>query len=131
MNIRYGPSECSVCALTNPGVKSTTDPKNIGYPTGCHVWVVNPEDRNQLLPIGCIGELLVEGFTAGRGYFNDPDKTAQAFIETSPRWAGGRPFRGYLTGDLVVQNPDGSMNYVGRKDSQVVSPSNVSYDNIH
>lgn len=98
----------------------TTEPKNIGYPISCRAWIVNPEDHHQLLPLGCTGELLLEGNTVGRGYLNDPDKTAQAFISSPPRWAGERKFRGYLTGDLAIFNPDGSLNYVGRKDSQVV-----------
>ncbi|OCL10210.1 AMP-binding-domain-containing protein, partial [Glonium stellatum] len=116
----YGPSECSVAAVTNPHVTSETDPKNIGYPVGIHAWVVDPDDYNKLVPVGCVGELLAEGNTLARCYFNDDQKTAQAFIR-NPKWAEGRSFRGYLTGDLVRQNSDGSLNFVGRKDTQVVS----------
>ncbi|KAF2802920.1 acetyl-CoA synthetase-like protein, partial [Mytilinidion resinicola] len=114
----YGPSECSVAAVANPKVTLQTDPKNIGFPLGIHTWVVDPSDYNKLVPIGCIGELLVEGPTIARGYLNDPEKTAQSFIR-NPTWADDRNFRGYLTGDLVLQNADGSFNFVGRKDTQV------------
>ncbi|KAF2200881.1 AMP-binding-domain-containing protein, partial [Delitschia confertaspora ATCC 74209] len=116
----YGPSECAVAAVCNPKMTATSDPKHIGYPTCCRAWVVDPEDHHRLLPVGCAGELLVEGFTVGRGYLNDPEKTAEVFLSNAPQWAGDRPFRGYLTGDLVIQNIDGSFNYIGRKDSQVV-----------
>lgn len=57
-----------------------------------------------------------------RGYLNEPTKTALAFIEPPP-WMGkfrkhdqGKVFR---TGDLVKYNPDGSVVFVGRKDTQV------------
>lgn len=79
---------------------------------------MNPENQHERVPIGCVGELLIEGYNAARGYLNDEAKTAAAFIH-EVRWAADRPFRGYLTGDLVTQNPDGSLSIVGRKDSQV------------
>ena len=122
----YGPSECSVAAVTNPRVTSETDPKNIGYPVGIHPWIVDSDDYHKLVPVGCTGELLAEGNTLARCYFNDDQKTAQAFVK-NPKWAEGRDFRGYLTGDLVRQNSDGSLNFIGRKDTQVVS----SYANIN
>lgn len=117
---RYGPSECAVASVCNPGVATGSDPRNIGLPVGCHTWVVDPENRHRRLPIGCTGELLIEGYIAARGYLNDEEKTNQAFI-TDVEWAKDRPFRGYLSGDLVIQRPDGSFNIVGRKDNQVVS----------
>lgn len=97
-----------------------SDPRNIGYPASCHAWVVDPDNYHELVPIGSTGELLIEGHIVARGYLNDEQKTSQVFIHSTD-WAAGRPFRGYLTGDLVVQNADGSFNIVGRKDSQVVS----------
>lgn len=57
-----------------------------------------------------------------RGYLNEPAKTALAFIEPPP-WM--RQFRKhdqgkiFRTGDLVKYNPDGSVVFVGRKDTQV------------
>lgn len=102
-----------------------SDPRNIGYPTGCHAWVVDPDSPHRRLPIGCTGELLLEGHIIARGYLHDEKMTSQSFI-TDVAWANGRPFRGYLTGDLVVQNADGSFNIVGRKDNQVVSSGPMS-----
>jgi non-ribosomal peptide synthetase component F len=98
---------------------AASDPRNIGLPISCHAWVVDPNNRHVRLPIGCTGELLIEGHIAARGYLHDEEKTAQAFV-TDVAWATDRPFRGYLTGDLVFQNPDGTFNIVGRKDNQVV-----------
>ncbi|KAJ4299243.1 hypothetical protein N0V90_004487 [Kalmusia sp. IMI 367209] len=91
---------------------------DVGFPIGCHFWVVDPGNHHRRLPIGCIGELLIEGHIAARGYFGDQEKTTQAFV-TDVAWATDRPFRGYLTGDLVVQRHDGGFSIAGRKDNQV------------
>jgi hypothetical protein len=86
---------------------------------------VNPEDHEQLLPPGCTGELLLEGPIVGRGYLNNPAKTAVHFIQ-DPLWllrgAMGKPGRRgrlYKTGDLVRYNENGSLTYLCRKDDQV------------
>ncbi|OJJ33281.1 hypothetical protein ASPWEDRAFT_185690 [Aspergillus wentii DTO 134E9] len=118
----YGPAECAYTATLQASIGAATDPNNIGYPTGCVCWVTDPIDHNRLLPIGAIGELVIEGPIVGVGYLNNPDKTAAAFVEELP-WL--RDFRGkthvraYKTGDLVQQHPDGSLQYIGRKDMQV------------
>ncbi len=98
---------------------------SIGRGAGCVTWVTDPNDVNQLVPLGLIGELCIEGPIVGRGYLNDEEKTAAVFIE-DPTWllqggAGhpGRRGRLYKTGDLVRYNEDGSLVFVGRKDAQV------------
>lgn len=120
----YGPSEASVVATVNPDV-SSQQPACIGYGTQPTLtWVVDPEDCNTLTPLGAVGELALEGPTLARGYLNDEAKTRAAFVE-NPAWAtsfpskSGRGRRIHLTGDLVKYNPDGSLEYVGRKDNQV------------
>jgi acyl-CoA synthetase (AMP-forming)/AMP-acid ligase II len=68
-----------------------------------------------------VGELRLEGPLLAHGYLNDPDKTIAAFIK-NPTWATERiappGTRFYRSGDLVCYNEDGSVKYVGRKDSQ-------------
>lgn len=78
-----------------------------------------------LTSIGAIGELWLEGPLVGRGYLQGAQRTAAAFVENPP-WllAGGpgqcgRRGRLYKTGDLVRYNSDGTLEFVGRKDSQV------------
>lgn len=90
------------------------DSRNIGRSSGCATWIVNRHDPQKLVPIGSIGELVIEGPTVGRGYLNDPKKTAAVFLHT-PRWL--KRFRHdesrvYKTGDLVQYLPDGSIKYV-------------------
>ncbi|KAK4224170.1 non-ribosomal peptide synthetase [Podospora fimiseda] len=114
----FGPSECCVGSAANSCVTIQSSPKCIGKAVSCCYWVVHPRNHNQLSRIGNIGELLIEGPILARHYLDEPVKTAAAFI-SNPEWA--RPDRGtrlYKTGDLVYQNPDGSFQYVGRKDTQ-------------
>lgn len=85
---------------------------------------MDPEDHNTLVPIGEIGELVVEGDILARGYLNDEEKTSKAF-PASPSWAGvssaesSERRRFYKTGDLARYEADGSICCLGRKDSQV------------
>ncbi|KAI0578153.1 Nonribosomal peptide synthase [Pyrenophora tritici-repentis] len=127
----YGPTECSVVAAT--AYKSTLDhkliesePGTIGTGSGCRLWIVHPRNHDKLMPVGSVGELVIEGPTVARGYLNDEAKTAKAFI-TNPAWtatlscdSGIFPTaRMYKTGDLVRYNTDGSVSYIGRKDTQI------------
>jgi amino acid adenylation domain-containing protein/non-ribosomal peptide synthase protein (TIGR01720 family) len=118
----YGPSECSVISATSPPLSNGDEASNIGYAVGGTSWIVNSHNHDQLVPVGCVGELLIEGFTVARGYLNNEKKTAEAFIE-SPAWAekdmAGLARRFYKTGDLVRYNSNGSLSYVARRDTQV------------
>ncbi|KAE8155409.1 hypothetical protein BDV40DRAFT_307053, partial [Aspergillus tamarii] len=123
----YGPAECSAISCVRSKIKKDVDALHIGRGMGCVCWVVDADDHERLLPIGAVGELLIEGPIVGRGYLNDPEKTAAAFIDP-PAWL--RKFRAthpgnpggdrlYKTGDLVQYVTDGSLRFVGRKDTQV------------
>ena len=114
----YGPSECSINSVWNGDLLRSSEATNIGKSIGSVSWVVNPSNYNHLVPIGVPGELLIEGPILARGYLNDPEKTSKAFI-MNPTWAAGKRRRFYMTGDLVRQNSDGSLTYLGRKDTQV------------
>ncbi|KAI8240450.1 Nonribosomal peptide synthase chyA [Colletotrichum sp. SAR 10_96] len=120
----YGPSEASCAFSYNIYTRQSPRANNIGRALdgACWGWVVNPENHNQLLPIGAKGELLIQGPTLSRGYLNEPEKTAKVFIE-SPEWLTGKVAismqRLYKTGDLVRQLPDQSFEVFGRIDTQV------------
>ena len=125
--IGYGPCECTIGCTVNSSAAKGRDYISIGPGNGAAIWVVDPNDHEVLMPVGAVGELLVDGPIVGQGYLNDPDKTAAAFIE-NPRWLveghgsyTGRNGRLYKTGDLGRYDPDGSgeIVFVGRKDTQV------------
>lgn len=116
----YGPTEVCVDACRNTHITPTTDPNNIGYPIGTHLWVVEPANYNQLAPIGCPGELLISGPKLARGYLNDEEQTRKAFIDGSTfPWNLSGEDRFYASGDIVRQNTDGSISFLGRRDLQM------------
>lgn len=120
----YGPTEASVASVLNSNVTAATDCKDIGLPVGVKTWLVNPDNHDELVPVGCPGELLLEGPPLARCYVNNPHKTNESFIY-DPAWINLDPESGsnrrfYKTGDLARYNSDtGALNYVGRKDTQV------------
>ncbi|KAK5988006.1 Nonribosomal peptide synthetase dtxS1 [Cladobotryum mycophilum] len=121
----YGPAECTATTTINDTAASPEDATGIGYCVGHVPWIVDPDNHERLVPLGCIGELLLEGPLVGRGYLGDAKKTAAAFI-SAPSWLlrgtqshTGRQGILYATGDLVRYNEDGSIAYIGRKDTQV------------
>ena len=61
-----------------------------------------------------MGEICIGGASLARGYLNQPTLTAEKFVD-NPLGEG----RLYHTGDLGRFLPDGSLEYLGRKDHQV------------
>ncbi|CEJ62614.1 hypothetical protein PMG11_11111 [Penicillium brasilianum] len=120
----YGPAECAVGATIRKNLTPEGDLNNIGWGVGAVCWVVDPDDVSRRVPIGSVGELLIEGPIVGRGYLNNPDGTNEKFIQP-PQWLTTlrQNVHGlcYRTGDLVKYSTkgDGSLNFVGRKDNQV------------
>ncbi|KAL7940702.1 hypothetical protein V8C42DRAFT_349296 [Trichoderma barbatum] len=122
----YGPSEATIWC-TSEEMKADSAVSNIGrgLPGAARLWIASPASHDRLMPIGCVGELLVEGPVLATGYL-DAGQTARAFVE-DPAWAevvdATEPLRErrrfYKTGDLARQNADGTVTFVGRKDTQV------------
>ncbi|KAJ5220432.1 Nonribosomal peptide synthetase 4 [Penicillium chermesinum] len=125
--IGYGPCECTIGCTVNSSAATGRDYVSIGPGNGAVIWIVDPNDHTVLMPVGAVGELLVEGPIVGQGYLNDPEKTASAFINDPPwllaghKQYAGRSGRLYKTGDLGKYDPDGSggIVFAGRKDTQV------------
>src|SRR4029079_15768575 len=71
------------------------------------------------LPVACVGELYVGGAGVARGYLGQPALTAERFLPDpfaeDPRGLG----RLYRTGDLARWRPDGTLDFLGRRDLQV------------
>ncbi|KAF4415037.1 nonribosomal peptide synthetase [Fusarium acutatum] len=97
---------------------------NLGMPAGGVCWIVDSNDPDKLLPIGEVGEILIEGPTVGRGYLGNSQATKSAFIQP-PVWLHrilqdpDHSSRLYRTGDLGRYNYDGSLDFVSRIGSQV------------
>ncbi len=65
--------------------------------------------------LGEAGEIVFSGVCVGRGYINDPERTRSAFLP-DPHRPGGRLYR---SGDYGRWLPDGKLEFLGRRDSQV------------
>ena len=118
----YGPAEGTIW----PSIirfHPNSEPTTVGASgAGCHMWLVDPTDHDQLAPIGTLGEILLEGPMVAQGYLFDEAKTKAAFIEP-PKWARnsgrGELRKFYKVGDLARQREDGALDFVGRRDTQV------------
>lgn len=115
---QYGPTEaCVTCTSIqcSPGMKS---PKSIGYanPGSVKLYIVDPDG----IPVDCYaaGELCIAGPQLALGYFNRPDLTAEKFVLNKFSRSPETPVM-YRTGDLCRWLSDGSVEYIGRIDSQV------------
>jgi acyl carrier protein len=115
----YGPAECSDDA-THYIIDKPFPPAVTTVPIGRplpYVRLYVLDSHLQPVPIGVPGELYIGGIGVGRGYRNDPERTAQAFI-TDP-FDAGPDARMYKTGDAVRYRSDGSLEFLGRLDYQV------------
>jgi pyochelin synthetase len=65
-------------------------------------------------PVWVAGELFIGGSGLARGYWRDPEKTAASFVEHPVTGA-----RLYRTGDFGRYLPDGTIQFLGRRDGQV------------
>ena len=114
----YGPTETTVVAscfdVTDFQWKDGAIP--IGQPlSNTAVAVLN--SNHQLTPQGCVGELYISGDAVASGYLNNPQLTAQRFLDISLANEPNRRF--YQTGDLVRVLADDNLQFIGRADDQV------------
>jgi amino acid adenylation domain-containing protein/non-ribosomal peptide synthase protein (TIGR01720 family) len=115
----YGPAECADDVAVHPILKppsSDTTHMPIGRPIeGIRLHVLNA--WLEPVPPGVPGELFVAGVGVGRGYLQDPMRTADVFL---PDRFGSEPgARMYRTGDLARYRRDGAIEFVGRVDQQI------------
>ncbi len=107
----YGPTECTVYVSSFTVTHNEPNiPIGKANANGTRLIVVDKEGHEA--PNGTEGELYVAGPQVGLGYLNQPEKTAEVFVE----WNG---LRCYKTGDIVRYREDGNIEFVGRRDGQV------------
>ncbi|RKH39334.1 non-ribosomal peptide synthase/polyketide synthase, partial [Corallococcus sicarius] len=114
----YGPTEtvvgCCVHEVTADAAPGSV--VSIGRPiANVDLHVLDADLR--LVPVGVAGELYIGGVQLARGYWRRPDLTAERFIPHPFSWKPGA--RLYRTGDRVRRNADGTLEFLGRLDSQV------------
>ncbi len=110
-----GPTETTVWDICYP--VGHVDPAWGSIPYGkamanSKYYVMN--DQLEERPDWVCGELFISGAGLARGYWADPEKTSRSFVSHSE--TGERLYR---SGDLGRRLPDGNIEFLGRRDSQL------------
>ena len=110
----YGPTECTIFSTIHP-VEKNEENISIGKPLdNMKAYVVDSD--GQRVPVGALGELWISGPQVGDGYLNQPERTAEVFIDNPFASSSGKV---YKTGDIVRYKADGNIEFFGRRDGQV------------
>ncbi|MVO98614.1 non-ribosomal peptide synthetase [Paenibacillus lutrae] len=109
-----GATEVSIWSIYYPVRHVSPDWTSIpyGYPLANQTWFVL-NYQLQICPVNVAGELYIGGVGIAEKYWNDPVKSAQAFIDHPEL---GRLYR---TGDYGVLRKEGYIEFQGRKDTQI------------
>jgi amino acid adenylation domain-containing protein len=111
----FGPTETTVwstCARITDESKGITIGKPIANTT-----VRILDARKNLCPIGVPGELFIGGAGVSLGYWNRPELTAERFIPDP--FGATADDKLYRTGDRARWRSDGTIEHLGRFDSQI------------
>lgn len=74
-------------------------------------------EKNERAAAGEPGEICIRGTSLTLGYYNNPEKTAEAFVQNPLNAA--YPELIYRTGDIGKYNERGELVFVSRKDYQI------------
>lgn len=106
---RYGMTEAGMIT-SNPYAGGARVAGTVGYALpGISVRIATPEGK--VLPAGEVGVLEVKGPNVFKGYWRNPEKTAEDF----------RADRYFITGDLSTMAADGRITIVGRAKDLIIS----------
>jgi len=113
----YGMTElCGVVSFNHPEEDLESRLTTCGPPLPDVEVKIVDADTHQELPAGERGEMWVRGFSVFQGYYNAPEKNAEAFVDG---W--------FRTGDLCSVDVEGRIAYHGRlKDMLKVGGENVA-----
>lgn len=111
----YGPTETNVCTFFELPAEipaERTEPFPIGQ-TCSHCECIVIDENGQEVAQGEEGELCAAGAPVTQGYWNLPERTAQAFHidDDGKAW--------YRTGDVVIEEADGNYIFQGRRDRMI------------
>ena len=131
----YGPTEATVAAAAHLDMTAANTPV-IGKPiANTHIFIL--DNHLRLVPLGVPGELYLAGVGIARGYLNNPELTAERFVNLAPkaRQDTRNPIHKilppksqilnpksqilYRTGDRARWHDDGTVEWLGRIDHQV------------
>jgi len=110
-----GATEASIWSIIYPIEESTLNLKSIPYgsPMVNQRWHIKDKIGRDC-PDWVPGQLYIAGQGLAQGYWQDPQKTTEQFIDDA-----NTNERLYRTGDLGRYFPDGTIQFIGRVDYQV------------
>lgn len=114
----YGPTEITDACTYYIVEREFADdePLPIGIPmANTDILILN--DKDEPVSGDEVGELCVRGTSLSMGYYNNPEKTREAFVQNPLNLCV--PETIYRTGDLVKYNDYGEIVYLSRKDFQI------------
>lgn len=115
---QYGPTEatasCTYYEVDHPVTEEEVLPIGVPY-DNYKVFLL--DEKDQEAKPGEKGEICVSGPILALGYYNDPERTALAFVQNplNPYYQE----RIYRTGDIGRMREDGMLEFHGRKDRQI------------
>ena len=111
----YGPTEATgmSCYWAADRELAENEPIPIGRPFNNTDIILFDEDWHEADE----GEICIRGTCLTMGYYNDPEKTAEAFVQNPANTA--YPERIYRTGDIGRRNERGELVFLCRRDSQI------------
>jgi long-chain acyl-CoA synthetase len=115
----YGLTETSPAVTSNPAYgPNKPDSVGLAYPR-TEIKITHPDNTEQTMKIGEIGEILIRGPQVMKGYYNKPDATAE--VMTKDGWL--------LTGDLGYLDEDMYLHIVDRKKRMIIVNGYKVYPN--
>ncbi|MCP4154222.1 MAG: amino acid adenylation domain-containing protein, partial [bacterium] len=136
----FGPTESTICcSYWSSAWENDIDRISIGKPIN-NIKLYILSSNMKLQPVGVTGQLCIAGAGLARGYLNNPELTAERFVNnkiqiTNKKQEKTREQKSelnnhntqypitnnvfYLTGDLARWQPNGNIEYLGRIDHQV------------
>lgn len=115
----YGPTEitcnCMYYVVDREFTEGERLPLGKPFPNE-RILLLDEENRPVTCP-GAQGEICVSGSALALGYYNNPERTAQAFVQNPLNTRYIEMI--YRTGDLAEYGESGELYYVGRKDFQI------------
>ena len=115
---QYGPTELTdICAyyIVDREI-SDSESLPIGIPCS-HMELLLLDEHDQEVPEGEIGEICGRGPSVAYGYYHEPEKTREVFVQNPVNTAYEEII--YRTGDLARYNERHELIYISRKDFQI------------
>lgn len=114
----YGPTEATgmSCYYHAKNMFGDEDVIPVGRPFR-NTQILLLDEQGRAVKPGMKGEICIKGTCLTHGYYNNPEKTAEAFVQNPLH--SFYPEKIYKTGDLGYLNEDGDLVFASRKDYQI------------